>query len=412
MFRIILLVVAIFIFQSLLGQGTDGIAKTPPMGWNSWNCFRSDINERKIMEMANEMVSSGMKEAGYQYLILDDGWATKQRDSAGHILADARKFPHGIKALAEYIHSKGLKFGIYSSPGCYTCQKLMGSIGHEQMDADDYASWGVDYLKYDWCNYPSIEKEALKTPIPECRAAFELMGICLKKTCRPIVYSVNDECDKGTNDGALPWVKSVANMHRTGDDIKNNWDRMLYCLDLTADLWEYAAPGYWNDPDMLEVGNDSKETLWNHISPVTMTLQEYRTHFIMWCMVAAPLIAGNDLRLMNPEIREILTNKALIAIDQDPLGKQGRRVRKKDELEVWMKELSGGSVAVALFNRSGHPVSMTIRWEELGISGARTVGDLWKQSKLGNHNKSFTAESVKSHEARMLLLSPLTSTSE
>jgi len=407
MTKSMLLVVAILLFQSLHGEGSGEIAKTPPMGWNSWNCFRANINESKIREMANAMVNSGMKEAGYQYVIIDDGWATKQRDSTGHIIADATKFPHGIKALADYIHSKGLKFGIYSSPGCYTCQKLMGSIGHEQMDANDYASWGVDYLKYDWCNFPSIEKEALKTPIPECRAAFELMGNCLKKTGRPIVYSVNDECDKGTNDGALPWVKRIANMHRTGDDIKNNWDRMLYCLDLTADLWEYAAPGYWNDPDMLEVGNDSKEALWNHISPLTMTLQEYKTHFIMWCMVAAPLIAGNDLRSMKPEIREILTNKALIAIDQDPLGKQGRRVRKKDELEVWMKELSGGSVAVALFNRSSNPVSMTVHWKELGIHGTRTVSDLWMHTKLGNYKNSFTAVQIKSHEARILLLSPL-----
>ena len=412
MFKSILFVAAIILFQSLYGKKPKGLASTPPMGWNSWNCFRADINEDKIKSMADAMVSSGMNEAGYQYLVIDDGWMTKKRDSLGHIVVNAQKFPHGIKAVADYVHGKGLKFGLYSSPGCYTCQKLMGSIGHEQMDADDYASWGVDYLKYDWCNFPSIEKEALKTPIPECRAAFELMGNCLRKTGRPIVYSVNDECDKGTNEGALPWVKSVANMHRTGDDIKNNWDRMLYCLDLTADLWEYAAPGYWNDPDMLEVGNEAKESLWNNIPPVTMTLQEYKSHFSMWCMVAAPLLAGNDLRSMKPEIREILTNKALIAIDQDPLGKQGRRIRKKNELEVWMKELSGGSMAVALFNRSGNPVRINVRWEELGISGARTVSDLWKHIKLGNHKKSFTAKGIKSHEARMLLLSPLASSSD
>jgi len=412
MFKSILLVASIFLVHSLRGEEPEEIAKTPPMGWNSWNCFRAGINEEKIKSMADAMVSSGMKEAGYRYIVIDDGWATKQRDSAGHVIADAAKFPHGIKAVADYVHSKGLKFGIYSSPGCYTCQKLMGSIGHEQLDADDYATWGVDYLKYDWCNYPSMEQEALKTPIPECRAAFELMGICLKKTGRPILYSVNDECDKGTNDGALPWVKSVANLHRTGDDIKNNWNRMLYCLDQTAELWEYAEPGYWNDPDMLEVGNESRESLWSNISPVTMNLLEYKSHFAMWCMVSAPLIAGNDLRSMRPEIREILTNRAMIAIDQDPLGKQGRRIRQKDGREVWVKELAGGRMAVALFNRSGTPVSMTVRWEELGIRGHRTVMDLWKNSKLGIRKGSVTVERVGSHEAKILLLVPYLSSTK
>jgi len=400
------LVILVTFFLTANGQESIQLAPTPPMGWNSWNCFRAAINEDKIKEMADAMVNSGMKDAGYQYIIIDDGWATKFRDSTGHILPDSKKFPNGIKAVADYVHSKGLKFGIYSSPGCFTCQKLMGSIGHEQMDADDYAAWGVDYLKYDWCNYPSKEPESLNTPIGDCRAAFELMGKCLKNTGRPIVYSVNDECNKGGNDGALPWVKTVANMHRTGDDIKNNWDRMLYCLDLTADLWEYAQPGYWNDPDMLEVGNETRESLWGKISTVTMTKTEYRSHFAMWCMVAAPLIAGNDLREMSAEIRDILTNKALIAIDQDPLGKQGRRIRKEGELEVWVKELAGDKVAVALFNRSGNLVDINVKWNEIGICGTRKVRDLWVGRDLGKFRKSYTSVKVKSHEARILLLSP------
>jgi alpha-galactosidase len=394
------------IFILAKGQEALQLAPTPPMGWNSWNCFRAAINEDKIKAMADAMVSSGLKDAGYQYIIIDDGWATKSRDSAGHIIPDAKKFPHGIKAVADYVHSKGLKFGIYSSPGCFTCQKLMGSIGHEQMDANDYASWGVDYLKYDWCNFPSKEPESLNTPIGDCRVAFELMGKCLKNTGRPIVYSVNDECDKGGNEGALPWVKTIANMHRTGDDIKNNWERMLYCLDLTADLWEYAQPGYWNDPDMLEVGNDSRESLWGKISPVTMTVTEYRSHFAMWCMVAAPLIAGNDLRSMTPEIGNILTNKALIDVDQDPLGKQGRRIRKEGELEVWVKELAGDRVAVALFNRSGNPADINVKWNEIGICGTRKVSDLWAGRDLGKFRKSYTGVKVRSHEARILLISP------
>ncbi len=406
-----LLLAAIFLIHglTLIGQDPGQIAATPPMGWNSWNCFRADINEAKIKAMADAMVLSGMKDAGYEYIVIDDGWMTKQRDSTGHIIVNAAKFPNGIKSLADYVHSKGLKFGLYSSPGCFTCQKLMGSLGHEQTDATDYASWGVDYLKYDWCNYPGTEKEALETPVADCRAAFELMGKCLKNSGRQIVFSVNAGCNKGSNDGALPWVKTVANLHRTGDDIKNNWERMLYCLDLTADLWPYAAPGYWNDPDMLEVGNTSKESLWDNISPVKMNLIEYRTHFTMWCMVAAPLIAGNDLRNMTPEIREILTNRPLIAVDQDRLGKQGRRIRREGELEVWIKGLTGNRMAVALLNRSGIPVSMGIKWEELGLKGSKFVHDLWLDKELGRFKKSYTGTHIQSHEARILLISPATS---
>lgn len=377
------------------------------MGWNSWNCFRGDINEAKIKAMADALVSSGMKEAGYQYIIIDDGWASKQRDSEGHIIPDLEKFPNGIQAVADYVHSKGLKFGIYSSPGSFTCQKLMGSIGHEQTDANDYAAWGVDYLKYDWCNYPDKEPESLNTPIADCRAAFELMGKCLKNTGRPILYSVNDECEKGDQDRDIAWIKTVANMQRVSDDIKNNWTRMLYCLDLTADLWEHAGPGYWNDPDMLEVGNETKESLWGKISPVYMNLTEYKSHFGMWCMVAAPLIAGNDLRSMAPEIKSILTNKALIAVDQDPLGKQGKRIRQKGHLEVWVKELEGNRFAIALFNRGSIPADISVKWDEIGISGNKRVTDLWTNRDLGKFKKFYTGVKVKSHEARILLLSPV-----
>jgi len=199
----------------------------------------------------------------------------------------------------------------------------------------------------------------------------------------------------------------VANMHRISDDIKNNWTRMLYCLDLTADLWQYACPGYWNDPDMLEVGNDTKESLWGKISPVTMNMTEYKTHFGMWCMVAAPLIAGNDLRSMTPEIRDILTNKELIAIDQDPLGKQGRRIRQQGDLEVWVRELAAGRYAVALFNRSNIPADISVKWDEIGIIGTRKVSDLWSGRDLGEFKKSYTGVKVKSHEARIILISSI-----
>jgi alpha-galactosidase len=350
------------------------------------------------------MISSGMKDAGYRYIVIDDGWMTKERDQNGHIIVNAEKFPNGIKAVADYVHSKGLKFGIYSAPGCYTCQKLMGSLGHEQTDANDYAAWGVDYLKYDHCNYPKTIVESKKTPRDSCRAAFELMRKCLNNTGRPILYSVHDYCSNQSHGDALPWVKTIANMHRTGDDIKDNWDRMLYCLESTADLWQYAGPGYWNDPDMLEVGNLTKERLWGGISPVKMNTLEYRTHFSMWCMVAAPLIAGCDLRTMSPEITKILTNKEMIAVDQDPLGKQGRRIRDDGDLELWIKELSGGKVAVALLNRASEPADITFTWKELGIKGKRKLRDLWLHKDLGKFEGSFTGKNIASHDAIVLLL--------
>lgn len=321
-----------FSITPLQAQKYAEVAKTPPMGWNSWNCFRENVDEVKVKSIADVMVSSGIKDAGYLYIVIDDGWMTKNRDVNGHIIVNTEKFPNGIKPLSDYIHSLGLKFGIYSAPGCFTCQRLMGSLGYEQIDANDYASWGVDFLKYDDCHYPKTIEEEKNTPRDSCRAAFELMRKCLDNSGRSIFYSVNDDC--GMEENSLPWVKTVANMHRTSDDIKDNWDRMLYCLESTTDLWKYAGPGYWNDPDMLEVGNTTLERLWGGITSQKMNLNEYRTHFSMWCIVAAPLIAGNDIRSMTPEIIEILTNKELIAINQDPLGKQGRRIRDDGDLEV------------------------------------------------------------------------------
>ncbi len=399
----VFLVFSIFFYAS--AQKYEQLAKTPPMGWNSWNCFHADINEDKIRAIADAMVSTGMKEAGYQYIIIDDGWMTRSRDVEGHIIVDSTKFPHGMKALADYVHSLGLKFGIYSAPGCYTCQKLMGSLGHEQTDANDYAAWGVDFLKYDFCNFPKTKKEARKILPDSCRKAFELMRHCLDNTGRPVVYSVHDKCNRELNEkNALPWVRTIANMHRTSGDILDNWDRMLYCLESTAGLWPYAGQGYWNDPDMLEVGNTKKEKVWGNISPVKMNLTEYKAHFSMWCMVAAPLIAGNDLRNMKPEITGILTNKEVIAIDQDPLGKQGRRIRDDGDLEVWSKEMSGGRWAVALFNRSSRPADIKVSWQEIGMKGKRKVRDVWKHKNLGKFRDSFTGRQIPAHSAMILLI--------
>lgn len=401
-----LLFLFIAVYFSLTAQKYEYLAKTPPMGWNSWNCFHTDISEVKIKAIADAMVNSGMKDAGYQYIVIDDGWMTSSRDAEGHIIVDSTKFPHGIKAVADYVHSLGLKFGIYSAPGCYTCQKLMGSLGHEQSDADDYAAWGVDFLKYDWCRFPNSMVEAKQISPDSCRKAFELMRHCLDNTGRPIVYSVHDKCNKTLNEkNALPWVKTIANMHRVSQDIKNNWDRMLYCLESTADLWPFAGQGYWNDPDMLEVGNTTREKLWGNISSVMMNLTEYRAHFSMWCMVAAPLIAGNDLRNMEPEIVEILTNREVIAIDQDSLGKQGRRIRDDGDLEVWSKELSGGRCAVALFNRSSQPADIKVTWQDIGMIGNIKVRDLWAHKDLGRFTEGFTGKQIQPHSAMILMIS-------
>lgn len=384
-------------------QEQTQIAPTPPMGWNSWNCFRENVSEDKIKAIADAMVSSGMRDAGYEYIIVDDGWMTDQRDEEGHIIVNAEKFPSGMKALGDYIHSLGLKFGIYSAPGRYTCQKLMGSYGHEQIDANDYASWGVDYLKYDWCNYPGTREQAMNTPAEDCRQAYELMRDCLKNTGRPILYSVHSTCS-GERKNSFPWVVDVVHMHRSGDDIKDNWDRMLYCLESTSELWPYAGPGFWNDPDMLEVGNTTQERLWGGIDSTKMTTLEYRTHFSMWCMVAAPLIAGNNLSTMKDEIVQILTNEELIAVNQDALGKQGKRIRDDGELEVWVKELSNNRYAVALFNRKDTAADITFQWDEVGISGQQQIRDLWRHEDLGTFSYSYTGKNIQPHDALILLV--------
>lgn len=398
--RNLVFIILVLFAQSSPAQ-TTRVALTPPMGWNTYNCFGGRINEAKVMGIADAMVKSGMKDAGYQYLVIDDGWMTGKRDERGHIIVDSAKFPRGIKAVADYVHSLGLKFGIYSSPGRYTCMGLMGSLGHEQQDADDYAAWGVDFLKYDWCRYPDgTFSGALATPRDDCRAAFTLMRRCLENTGRPMVYSMHDKCTDSSERGALPWVKTIANMQRTGRDIRDNWDLMIYCLETTADLWEYAGPGYWNDPDMLEVGNAKHR----YKNEPAMNLTEYRSHFSMWCMVAAPLIAGNDLRNMTPDILKILTNTEVIALDQDPLGKQGRRIRDDGDMEVWTKELSGDRLAVALLNKRKTPVSMKFSWAEIGISGKRNVRDLWKHKDLGKYSDSFRSKEIPSHGVVVLLL--------
>ena len=366
----------------------NGLAKTPPMGWNSWNKFACNVSEKLIRETADAMVASGMKDAGYQYVVIDDCWQVK-RDENGTIVADPERFPSGIKALADYVHSKGLKFGIYSDAGVKTCAGRPGSHGYEFQDARTYAAWGVDYLKYDWCN--AERQDAIES--------YTLMSKALRATGRPIVFSL---CEWGSNKPWL-WAKDVGNLWRATGDIVNCWDckekwggmGVVHILDLVDGIESYAGPGHWNDPDMLEVGNGK------------LTPDETRAHFAMWAILAAPLIAGNDLRSMDADTRAILTDKEILAIDQDPLGVQGRRVAKDGDREVWARELKGGYRAAALLNRAAMAQSITVRWEDLGYPATlkAQVRDLWQHKDLGSMTGFFTA-TVAPHAAVIVTVKP------
>ncbi len=314
-----------FLFVFMPGGTYAQIAQTPPMGWNSWNRFACNINEKIIMEMADAMVKSGMSKAGYKYIVIDDCWQIA-RNKNGEIVADPKRFPHGIKYLADYIHAKGLKFGIYSDAGTKTCQRRPGSRGYEYQDARTYARWGVDYLKYDWCYHGKQNAEA----------SYLLMSKALKATGRPIVFSI---CTWGESKPWL-WGKEAGNLWRTTEDIRDNWNSMMGILNLQKPLYPYAGPGHWNDPDMLEVGNGG------------MTTEEYKSEFSLWCMLAAPLMAGNDLRNMTDETLKILTNKELIAVDQDTLGKQAFCFRDVAGYQIWVKPLENNEKAVCLLNSS------------------------------------------------------------
>jgi len=366
----------------------NGLAKTPPMGWNSWNKFGCNVSEQLIREAADAIVSSGMKDAGYQYVVIDDCWQVS-RDKEGNIVPDSTRFPSGIKALADYVHGKGLLFGIYSDAGTGTCQNRPGSRGYEYQDARQYAAWGVDYLKYDWCNHGTQNSEA----------SYSLMSDALKKSGRPIVFSL---CEWGSTKPWL-WARDVGNLWRTTGDIVDKWDGkekwggsgVVQILDLQNGLESYAGPGHWNDPDMLEVGNGG------------MTNTEYRAHFSMWCILSAPLMAGNDIRSMDAETKAILTNKEVIAVNQDSLGLQGRKVRDDGDLEIWAKQLSDGARAVALLNRGGAPASMTVSWIDLGYPEhlPAKVRDLWAHEDRGTAQGKFSAQ-VPSHGVVMLKVTP------
>ena len=368
----------------------NGLALTPPMGWNSWNKFACNIDEKVVRGVADAIVSSGMKDAGYQYVVIDDCWHGP-RDENGFITADPAKFPSGIKALADYIHSKGLKFGIYSDAGMKTCGGRPGSQGHEYQDAITYARWGVDYLKYDWCWTGSRNAEE----------AYALMSDALKSTGRPIVLSI---CEWGNNKPWL-WGSKIGNLWRTTGDIWDSFDKtdkehwwahtVVDIADQNEPLWPYAGPGHWNDPDMLEIGNGG------------MSDTEYRSHFSLWALMAAPLMAGNDVASMNEATRAILLNREVIAVDQDALGIQGHRVRDDGDLEVWSRPLADGGRAVILFNRSAAPAEIAVNWPEIGYPATLSAGvrDLWAHQDKGKAKGRYAA-TVAPHGVVMVRITP------
>jgi alpha-galactosidase len=366
---IIFLCVLILPFLGVLSQKTQNIALTPPMGWNSWNKFGCDINEKVVREMADAMASSGMRKLGYEYIVIDDCWQIA-RKADGTIIVDSTRFPSGIKALADYVHSKGLKFGLYSCAGRLTCQQRPGGNGFEVIDANTYASWGVDYLKYDWCNNEGID------PVK----AYTDMSTALAKSGRPIVFSL---CEWGTNK-PWTWAQNVGHLWRTTGDIQDCWDckrdwggmGWTHILDLQVGLEKFAGPGHWNDPDMLEVGNGN------------MTYNEYVAHFSFWCLLASPLMAGNDLRSMDSQTKTILTNPDAIKINQDKLGIQGSRVFKDGDFDVWTKKLSGDETAIIFFNRNDKKNSFNIDWKQLGITKDCKIFDVWKHSVSGKTNST------------------------
>jgi len=359
----------------------NGLARTPPMGWNSWNHFHCDVSAQLIKETADALVASGMRDAGYQYVVIDDCWQVA-RDRSGRLVADSARFPGGIKPLADYVHAKGLKFGIYTDAGRRTCQGRPGTYGSEEIDARTFAEWGVDYVKEDWCN-----SEGLDAP-----TQYAKFRDALAKAGRPIIFSI---CEWGSN-RPWEWGPRTGNLWRTTGDIGDRWASMISILDLSSQYALAARPGAWNDPDMLEVGNGG------------MTDDEYRAHFSLWAVMSAPLMAGNDVRAMPPATREILGNKEVIAVDQDSLGVQGMLVQEPGiDLQVWSKPLADGSRAVVLLNRSGLQTVIATSWRAIGLTGSARVRDLWAHSDLGAFTGRFSA-TVPAHGVVMVRITPVT----
>jgi len=370
-----------------------GLAMTPPMGWNSWNAFEKEIDEKKIKAIADAMVTSGMRDAGYTYLVLDDAWMASERDEDGRLVADPEKFPSGMKAIGDYIHSKGLKYGIYQDRGRMTCQQLPGSFRHEQIDMETFAEWGVDYIKLDSCFAESNGRMSSKD--------YALYRKYIQATGRPIVLSISD-----FGNAAWAWGgKESAQLWRTSNDIYPWMGSIYACAETSAGdraihsafngLWQFAGPGHWNDPDMLQVGN---------LKGMEEDRQKVadRAHFSLWCILAAPLMAGNDLRTMSKDVQDVLTAPELIAVNQDRRGIQGYKVFAESGCEIYNKPLSDGTTAVLLLNKGREKADIAMPWEKIGLAGAQPVRDLWARQDLGEFKDSFTAHDLGQHEHRMI----------
>lgn len=395
--QILLLAMLLLPMLTNAQSGFDKLARTPPMGWNSWNKFGCNVSDTLIRQMADNMVSSGMKDAGYEYVVIDDCWQVS-RDAKGNILPDEKRFPQGMKALADYIHGLGLKFGIYSCAGSKTCQSRPGSRGYQFQDARQYAEWGVDYLKYDWCH--SEEQNA--------KAAYKTMSDALKVCGRPIILSI---CEWGENK-PWEWGKGIGHLWRISADIRDcfdcefNWGGVgvLQILDIATKITQYAGPGHWNDLEMLEVGNGGQST------------EEYQSHFAIWCMLAAPLMAGNDIRSMDETIRKIQCNKEAIAIDQDTLGVPAIKFLQINGIEILVKPLSDGGAAMLFLNRNNYKTTLKFDWRKNPVydshfkRGAFNPGnnyqirDVWEGKDVGKTDKPMNV-TLEAHEGWFVRLS-------
>jgi alpha-galactosidase len=381
----------------------NGLGRTPPMGWNSWNKFGCNVSEKLIRETVDTMISSGMRDAGYVYVNVDDCWQARTRDERGDIRPDPELFPSGLKALGDYIHSHGMKFGIYSSAGHRTCEGLPASMGHEDADARKYAEWGVDFLKYDNCYNGGVPT----------KVRYNRMRDALLKVERPIFYSI---CEWG-NDHPWDWAQGSGNAWRTTQDIKPDWEWLQTILEFNEPLFDRAGPGGWNDPDMLEVGIGLPGELGGGAGDRGLTLDEQEAHFALWALMKAPLLAGNDITTMSEDTRRILLNKEIIAVNQDPLGRQGHRVNitytiETGASEVWAGPLANGDIAVVLFNKDwsdeAKPKTLEAMWNDLGLDPwARAhVRDLSEGKDLGVFKGSFQAP-VNPHGAKMFRVTPI-----
>jgi alpha-galactosidase len=397
--RSLLLLVCVteFFIANAFAQKFDEVGKTPALGWNSWNKFACKINEQLIRETADAMVKRGMRDAGYEYINIDDCWHG-ERDALGFIHADKKRFPSGIKALSDYVHERGLKLGIYSDAGASTCADYPGSLNYEYQDAVTYASWGIDYLKYDWCHTKGLRAEK----------AYTTMRDAIRRAGRPMLFSL---CEWGENE-PWTWAKDVGHSWRTTGDIYPCWNcefryralssqSVLRILDQQNGLRQYAGPGHFNDMDMLEVGNG-------------MSLDEDRAHFSLWAILASPLIAGNDLRSMSEDTLKVLTNKDVIAINQDALGIQALRIFSKDDLEIWIKPLINNEWAMLFLNRGDKALVYTYEWQSLVDNLSHRSLDFKKNHyqwtdvwtlKTGNTQQPLKAEIAK-HSALVLRLKP------